>query len=367
MSETLGVLNLRSNNFNAAIPDAFPAYCSLKTIDLNGNFITGKVPTSLASCSSLEILDLGSNKMIDNFPCFLMNMPTLRVIVLRSNKFYGSTVCPNINETSTVLQIIDMAHNNFSGELPIQWLTKSQAMMATNKSDHNIKLKHLKFEFLQFSPSVYYQDAVIVTSKGLELELVKILTIYTSIDISSNNFQDSIPEELGKLQGLRLLNLSNNALTGKIPSSIGNMRKLESLDLSNNKLSGTIPTSLQQLNFLSSFNLSFNKVVGRVPGGNQLQTFSADSYMGIEGLCGFPLEKSCPDQVESPKERNSRTGSAEIDWNVICGLVGLVFGFGVVVWPLVFCKIWRKRYYERVDEIGVRIFPRLYQTSFDEA
>ncbi|PON42519.1 Leucine-rich repeat domain containing protein [Parasponia andersonii] len=366
MSQTLGVLNLRNNNFDGAIPDAFPPYCSLKTIDLNGNFIEGQVPKSLGNCSSLEILDLGHNKMVDDFPCFLMNISTLRVLVLRSNKFYGHIGCLNINETSTVLQIVDLARNNFSGKLPIQWLTKSQAMMG-NETDAQSKLKHLKFEFFRFSPSAYYQDAVVVTSKGLELELVKILTIFTSIDLSSNNLQGPIPEELGELKGLYVLNLSNNALDGEILSSIGNLGHLESLDLSWNHLSGTIPTSLQNLNFLSFLNVSFNQIVGRIPEGSQLQTFSADSYMGNQGLCGFPLKKNCTEKVDSPKESNSKSGSAEIDWNLIWALVGFGFGFGVIVWPLVFCKRWRKRYFKQVDDIGVKLFPRLFQTSFDNS
>lgn len=109
------------------------------------------------------------------------------------------------------------------------------------------------------------------------MELQKILTIFTNIDLSRNNFQGLVPEEFGQFQALFILNLSNNALSGKIPLSIGNLKNLESLDLSWNNLSRTIPTSLQKLNFLSFFNVSFNQLVGRIPEGSQLQTFSADS------------------------------------------------------------------------------------------
>lgn len=144
--DTLGVLNLQGNNFICPISDSFSVNCSLKTTNFSGNSIEGQVPKSLSNCNSLESLDLGRNKVIDEFHCFLMNISTLRVLVLRSNNFYGSIECPNTNGTSRVLQIVDLAHNNFSGKLPIQWLTKSQAMM-TNETNAESKLNHLKFEF----------------------------------------------------------------------------------------------------------------------------------------------------------------------------------------------------------------------------
>ena len=327
--DTLGVLNLQGNNFSGSIPDSFSVDCSLRTIDFNANSIEGQVPKSLANCNSLEILNLGSNKIMDEFPCFLMNISTLRVLVLGSNKFYGPIGCASTNGTSSVLQIVDLAHNNFSGKLPIPWLRKSVALIA-NESDAQTKLNLLNFEFFVSNQPMNYMDAITVTSKGHNMEIHKILTIFTYVDLSSNNFQDSIPEEIGKLQGLYTLNLSNNALTGEIPSSIGNMRILESLDLSRNNLSGTIPTSLGELSFLSYLDLSFNHLFGRIPQSTQLQTFSADSFMGNEGLCGFPLQKTCSNEfVDSvpPNESFFRSGSVKIGWNLIWVLVGFVFGF----------------------------------------
>ncbi|RVW83981.1 Receptor-like protein 12 [Vitis vinifera] len=249
---TLGVLNLRRNNFSGAIPGKFPVNCLLQTLDLSRNHIEGKIPGSLANCTALEVLNLGNNQMNGTFPCLLKNITTLRVLVLRGNNFQGSIGCRKSNSTWAMLQIVDLAFQQF------QWV-------------------------LQFS-QLYYQDAVTVTSKGLEMELVKVLTLYTSIDLSCNNFQGDIPEVMGNFTSLYVLNLSHNGFTGHIPSSIGNLRQLESLDLSRNRLSGEIPTQLANLNFLSVLNLSFNQLVGRIPPGNQMQTFSETSYEGNKEL-----------------------------------------------------------------------------------
>jgi hypothetical protein len=46
----------------------------------------------------------------------------------------------------------------------------------------------------------YYQDTVTVTNKGSVVELVKILTIFTTIDFSCNGFDSPFPEEIGELK-----------------------------------------------------------------------------------------------------------------------------------------------------------------------
>ncbi|KAM2468272.1 hypothetical protein FF1_009962 [Malus domestica] len=219
------------------------------------------------------------------------------------------------------------------------------------------KINHLRFQVLEFS-QIYYQDAVTVTNKGLEMELVKTLTVFTSIDISCNSFNGSIPEEVGKLISLYALNLSSNALTGAIPSSVGNLHHLESIDLSDNKLSGTIPSELSTLNFLSFLDLSSNQLVGKIPTGTQIQSFSADSFAGNKGLYGPPLSLG---DIEDGLQRSSPTleGKHRIDWDLIGAEVGFIVGFGVAVGSLVLCKRWSKWYYKTMYKILVKIFPQL--------
>ncbi|KAM1442191.1 hypothetical protein ACFX13_010088 [Malus domestica] len=206
--------------------------------------------------------------------------------------------------------------------------------------------------------AAYYLDTVAVTVKGGERELVKILTGFTSIDISCNNFNGSILEEVGKLVSLYALNLSRNALTGAIPSSLGNLRQLESLDLSDNKLSGTIPSQLSKLNFLSFLNLSSNQLVGKIPTSTQIQSFSADSFAGNKGLYGPPLDDGSA-RLPPALEGKHSNSAHEIDWDLIGAEVGFIVGFGVAVGSLMLCKRWSKWYYKTMYKILVKIFPQL--------
>ncbi|KAL6337689.1 hypothetical protein AAG906_037282 [Vitis piasezkii] len=363
---TLGVLNLRRNNFSGAIPGKFPVNCLLQTLDLSGNRIEGKIPGSLANCTALEVLNLGNNQMNGTFPCLLKSITTLRVLVLRGNNFQGSIGCPKSNSTWAMLQIVDLAFNNFSGKLPATCFSTWTAMTA-GENEVPSKLKHLQFRVLQFG-QLYYQDAVTVTSKGLEMELVKVLTLYTSIDLSCNNFQGDIPEVMGNFTSLYVLNLSHNGFTGHIPSSIGNLRQLESLDLSRNRLSGEIPTQLAKLNFLSVLNLSFNQLVGRIPAGNQMQTFSETSYEGNK-LCGWPLNITCTDPPPSEDKRfqDKRFQDKEkFDWEFIITGLGFGVGAGIIVAPLIFWKKGRKWLDECVDRFVLLILPivRLLYTNY---
>lgn len=261
--------------------------------------------------------------------------------------------------TWEMLQIVDIAFNNFSGKLPREYFTTWKRNIKGNKEEAG--LKFIEKQITSFSGGLYYQDSITVISKGQKMELVKILTIFTSIDFSSNHFDGPIPEELMDWKELRVLNLSNNALSGKIPSSIGNMSQLESLDLSQNSLSGEIPVQLASLSFLSYLNLSFNHLKGKIPTSTQLQSFPASSFEGNDGLYGPPLTKN-PDHKEQevlPQQECGRL-ACTIDWNFISVELGLIFGHGVIFGPLLIWKQWRLWYWQLVHKILCQIFPQVY-------
>ena len=322
-SKDLSVLNVRRNQFHGIIPQTFLNGNSIRTLDFNSNQLEGLVPRSLIICRELEVLDLGNNKINDTFPHWLGALPELQVLVLRSNHFHGQIGFSNIKSPFMSLRIIDLAHNDFEGELPEMYLRSLKATM--NIDEGNMTRKYMGDEI--------YQDSMMVTIKGSEIEFVKILNTFTTIDFSSNKFQGVIPECIGNLNSLRGLNLSHNYLTGYILLSFKNLKMLESLDLSSNKLSGRIPQELTSLTFLEVLNLSQNHLIGFIPQGIQFQTFGNDSYYGNPGLCGFPLSKRCTtDEIPYPSQEIEAKFESGFDWKITlmgygCGLViGLSLG-----------------------------------------
>ncbi|KAH0709865.1 hypothetical protein KY284_011292 [Solanum tuberosum] len=292
----LTVLDIRSNNFSGSLPLLCTQSTSLTTIVLNGNQFEGSVPASLQNCVGLKVLDLGNNAINDTFPAWLGTLQELQVLILKSNKFHGP-----------------------------------------------IMIKDWPMYKLEMAIDQVYKDSVRLMIKGNNIELERISTIVTAIDLSSNHFEGDIPKSLKDLGSLWLLNLSHNNLKGDIPMELGQLNTLEALDLSWNRLTGKIPQELTRMNFLAFLNLSQNHLVGRIPQGSQFYTFENDSYGGNLDLCGPPLSKQCgmsdsshvPQPLDEEEEHELYFFSG-FTWESV--VIGYNFGLvvGTIMWSLMF-------------------------------
>lgn len=318
----LSILNLRGNHFEGEFPYNIKSQCNLQTIDINGNNIQGKLPRALSKCTYLEVLDIGNNQIVDIFPSWLGSLSNLRVLVLRSNQFYGALDDPFRRGKSqghfSRLQIIDTASNNFSGDLKPQWFKMLESMMDSFNDTVQI-IGHS-------GSSYYYQDTVAITDKGQYVTFEKIRTALTTIDFSNNKLNGTIPDSVGSLVSLHILNMSHNAFIGNIPPQLGKMSQLESLDLSWNQLYGEIPQELANLTFLAALDLSSNNLEGRIPQSRQFGTFENSSFEGNIGLCGPPLSRQCGSSTQ-PNEEQAIMAQDHVDYFLFL-FVGMGFGLG---------------------------------------
>ncbi|KAL5761318.1 hypothetical protein ACOSQ2_020156 [Xanthoceras sorbifolium] len=321
ISSHLGILDLKNNSFSSTIPDIFTECYILETLNFNNNDMEGPVPSSLVRCKMLQVLDLdlGNNKINDTFSHWLGTLPELQVLVLRSNKFYGPVRVSKAKNSFSMLRILDLSNNNFSGSLSRRYFENLKAMMNVSESARGF----------QYMVDQYYQYSIMVTMKGVDIQMEKILSIFATLDLSSNKFEGRIPDMVGKLKSLKVVNFSHNNLIAHIPLSLENMTELESLNLSSNRLKGEIPKQLTNLTSLSVLNLSYNQLVGPIPQGNQFGTFQNDCYIGNLGLCDFPLSKKCGNgKALEPTTLHEEDGSASwFDWK-IC-MMG--YGSGIVI------------------------------------
>ncbi|XP_057441252.1 receptor-like protein 7 [Lotus japonicus] len=323
----LVVLDLQMNNLHGSIPINFSEGNVFETIKLNDNRLEGPLPQALAKCTKLEVLDLGDNNIEDSFPSWLETLQELQVLRLRSNKFRGIITCSNTKHPFPKLRIIDVANNNFSGSLPALCFMKFQGMMNVSNNPNRS---------LYMNDKGYYKDSVVIIMKGQEVELKRILTAFTTIDLSNNMFEGCIPKVIGRLKSLIGLNLSHNRINGVIPHSLSNLTNLEWLDLSWNQLTSDIPLALTNLNFLSTLNLSQNHLEGIIPTGGQFNTYGNASYGGNPMLCGFPLSKSCNKDEEQPPhstfqdDEESGFGWKSVAVGYACGAVfGMLLGYNL--------------------------------------
>jgi len=325
----LNILNLRGNHFEGELPYNINSKCDLQTININGNNIQGQLPRALSKCTDLEVLDVGNNKIVDVFPYWLGSLSNLRVLVLRSNQFYGT-----LDDTFrsgkfqgyfSMIQIIDIASNSFSGNVKPQWFKMFKSMMEKMNNTGQI---------LDYSASnQYYQDTVTITVKGQYMSFERILTTLTSVDFSNNKLNGTVPDLVGNLVSLHILNMSHNSFTGNIPPQLGKMSQLESLDLSWNHLSGEIPQELANLTFLETLDLSNNNLEGRIPQSRQFGTFENSSFEGNIGLCGAPMSRQCASSPQ-PNKLKQKMPQDHVDITLFM-FVGLGFGLGFAVAILV--------------------------------
>ncbi|KAG8381251.1 hypothetical protein BUALT_Bualt06G0103100 [Buddleja alternifolia] len=292
--EGLMHLNLANNHFTGEIPFLFGDLTSLSLLHLRNNSFSGGLPTSMRNCTNLIVIDLGENRLTGQIPAWMGDsFSELMVLILRSNQFYGSipsNLCGLAN-----IQLLDLSSNKITGAIP-ECVHNYTAMTQTMNDEFIVSVVESQFPIMDRWLLVQTKpfESAYFMWKGKEVKYMNHIGLVKVIDFSSNNLAGEIPSDITKLVGLVGLNISNNNLTGFIPRDIGEMKSLNFLDFSRNHLSGGIPTSVSDLNYLGVLDLSYNNLSGRIPQSNHALTFDASSYIENYGLCGKPLNKSCP-------------------------------------------------------------------------
>ncbi|KAJ9693375.1 hypothetical protein PVL29_012228 [Vitis rotundifolia] len=340
------VLDLGNNNLSGAIPQSFGSLRLLQSLHLRNNKLSGELPFSFCNLSNLETLDLSYNRLSGNIPAWVgAAFMNLRILNLRFNAFTGGLPFELSNLSS--LHVLDLAGNHLSRSIPPTF-----GDLKAMDQEETIN-KYLLYGRLA---GHYYEERLVVSTKGQILEYTKTLSLIVSMDLSNNKLSGEFPKKLTNLRGLVILNLSSNCINGSIPENISGMRQLASLDLSSNNLSGVIPRSMSSLSYLGYLNLSNNNLSGVIPFIGQIATFDASAFYGNPGLCGAPLVTKCEgenqDQGQSTVDQEEENDNGFIDeWFYLS--VGLGFAVGTLFpfFILALKRSWCEAYFSFVDKI----------------
>ena len=116
------------------------------------------------------------------------------------------------------------------------------------------------------------------------------------IDLSNNNLQGMLPEDLVALLNLKRLKLNNNLLIDTIPNYWDSLDVLDHLDLRFNTFTGSIPFSFTTMTNINSIHLDNNSLDSLIPAGlgynASLRTFTASNNL-LEGCFSAGVSNFC--------------------------------------------------------------------------
>eukprot|EP00834_Sanchytrium_tribonematis_P008497 NODE_1018_length_2620_cov_0.088854.p1 type:complete len:678 gc:universal NODE_1018_length_2620_cov_0.088854:2509-476(-) len=236
---SLYVLDLSNNNLNGSFPILVD---SLQILNLENNLFHGEIPSNLTWPSGLLDLKVGLNRFYGNLSA-ISGLNSMRNLNLSFNSFSGDL--PHLNGSS--YKLVDVSHNQLSGEIDLGYTSISDLRLSFNKFDKFPKSLPKSIFTLKLDNNGM--------SGNMSYDLPSTLT---SIDISGNNLIGNIPN--WQINSTRdYLNISNNYFIGSISQSL---QYVNTLDLSHNHLSGCISSQFKGSNvffndnYLSG-NLSF--------------------------------------------------------------------------------------------------------------
>ncbi|KAJ9693308.1 hypothetical protein PVL29_012175 [Vitis rotundifolia] len=260
----LSFLDLSNASISGSIPKWFwNISLNLQYLILGDNQLQGTIPTSIGNFCNLEYLDLGSNTLTgilsEEHFSKLSKLKTLRMdrnsgLVLN----VSSTWVPPFQITK-----LRMASCNLGPSFPT-WLRSQKEVSQLDLSNASISGSIPKW-FWNISFNLQYLSLSDNQITGTIPNSIGHITSLRVVDFSRNNLTGSIPSTINNCFRLIVLDLGNNNLSGKIPKSLGQLQWLESLHLNHNKLSRELPSSFQNLSRLELLDLSYNQLSGKVP------------------------------------------------------------------------------------------------------
>ncbi|KAM1481848.1 hypothetical protein ACFXTH_034092 [Malus domestica] len=192
-------------------------------LDLSRNFLSGLIPPNLCEGNKLQKLILFSNRFTDPLPKTLANCTSLFRLRIQNNQINGSVLIgfgllPN-------LTFVDLSGNNFTSMIP-ENLGNAEALSYLNIS---LNLLHSVIPSnIWRAPNLQIFSASSSHLTGKIPDFIGCQSLYR-IELQRNDFNGSIPWDIGHCEKLLNLNLSRNSLTGIIPWEISALPSITNL------------------------------------------------------------------------------------------------------------------------------------------
>ncbi|ESR34611.1 hypothetical protein CICLE_v10007091mg, partial [Citrus x clementina] len=269
-------LNISSFNLQGTITPQLGNLSSLQTLDLSHNKLSGNIPSSIFNMHTLKLLDFSDNQLFGSLSSFIFNMSSMTTIDLSINRLSGELPA-NICKYHLYLKELFLDKNMFHGRIP-STLSKCKQLEELNLGFNNLSgailkeignLTKLKEIISTITNSTFVNIADnYLTSSTPELSFLSSLTNCKKLKVlivTGNPLDGILPKSIGNFSlSLETILMANCSISGNIPQVVGNLSNLLVLELGGNNLTGPIPVTFSQLQTLQAFGLTRNKLAGPI-------------------------------------------------------------------------------------------------------
>lgn len=270
--KNLKYLNLSFIQFSGSLPPQLGNLTNLQYLDLSSIGVTSSTDMAwITHLRFLRYLNLDGVNLttIDDWPLVVNMLPSLRVLRLSGCSLLNANQSlPRLNLSN--LEELDLSYNTFNHPAASCWFWN-----VTQLKLLNIEATGLYGRFpdvlgemmsLQILDISYY----VGTSKGIMIPDLKNLCSLEIIDLSSSLLYRDATELFEHLphcstNKLQELHLSDNSIHGVLPNTIGQLTSLTVVELNINNITGPVPASIGNLTSLRTLNLAQNHFTGQVP------------------------------------------------------------------------------------------------------
>lgn len=222
-------------------------------IDLNFGDIAGFLPNELGLLSDLSLLHLNSNRFCGIIPMTLRNLTLLHELDLSNNRFVGPF--PLVVLSLPSLAFLDLRYNEFEGPLPPQLFNRSFDAVFLNNNRFTSSIPPNLGQGFSASVLVFANNRF----RGcLPESIVNFADTLEELVLINTSISGCLPQQVGFLYKLRVLDVSFNNIVGPIPYSLSGLSHLEQLNLGHNMMSGIVPMGVCDLPNLANFTFSYN-------------------------------------------------------------------------------------------------------------
>jgi hypothetical protein len=190
-------------------------------LQLASNNLVGTVPDTLSDLGNLISIDFTNNTLEGPLPSVLLELKEMATMKLGGNKFSGTI---SVGWTRTSLVLLDLSNNELSGTVPDMGI--QLAMVELNLSRNR---------FVGTIPAF----------------------VISRLDLSHNLLEGTLPSLSWSMKYLNLANNSN--LFGNL-TEISDMQAIEALDLSFNNFNDTLELTKAQLHSLRVLDISHTQI-----------------------------------------------------------------------------------------------------------